>query len=105
PERYLLALSMLLNSQDLDALLIIHAPSTVAPPALTASKILDRVKQHPRAQQIALLTNWCGEFSSQEARQLFNEAGITTYLTPEGAVSAFIHMVEYRRNQKQLRET
>ncbi|ATZ12378.1 bifunctional acetate--CoA ligase family protein/GNAT family N-acetyltransferase [Erwinia amylovora] len=105
PERYLLALSMLLNSHDLDALLIIHAPSTVAPPALTASKIIDRVKQHPRAQQIALLTNWCGEFSSQEARQLFNEAGIPTYRTPEGAVSAFMHMVEYRRNQKQLRET
>ncbi|MCT2386303.1 bifunctional acetate--CoA ligase family protein/GNAT family N-acetyltransferase [Erwinia pyrifoliae] len=105
PERYLLALSMLLNSQDLDALLIIHAPSTVAPPALTARKVIDRVKQHPRAQQIALLTNWCGEFSSQEARQLFNEAGIPTYRTPEGAISAFMHMVEYRRNQKQLRET
>lgn len=27
PERYLLALSMLLNSHDLDALLIIHAPA------------------------------------------------------------------------------
>ncbi len=52
-----------------------------------------------------MLTNWCGEFSSQEARQLFNEAGIPTYRTPEGAVSAFMHMVEYRRNQKQLRET
>lgn len=32
PERYLQALSLLLDSHDLDALLIIHAPSAVAPP-------------------------------------------------------------------------
>ncbi len=28
-----------------------------------------------------------------------------TYRTPEGTITAFMHMVEYRRNQKQLRET
>ncbi|MCX2958196.1 MAG: acetate--CoA ligase family protein, partial [Serratia symbiotica] len=33
------------------------------------------------------------------------EAGIPTYRTPEGAVTAFMQMVEYRRNQKQLKET
>ena len=33
-------------------------------------------------------------------------AGIgPTYRTPEGTITAFMHMVEYRRNQKQLRET
>ncbi len=52
-----------------------------------------------------MLTNWCGEYSSQEARRLFTEAAIPTYRTPEGAVTAFMHMVEYRRNQKQLKET
>ena len=52
-----------------------------------------------------MLTNWCGEFSSQEARRLFSDAGLPTYRTPEGTITAFMHMVEYRRNQKQLRET
>ncbi|MEX9162559.1 protein lysine acetyltransferase, partial [Salmonella enterica] len=33
------------------------------------------------------------------------EAGLPTYRTPEGTITAFMHMVEYRRNQKQLRET
>ncbi|MBN0997694.1 hypothetical protein JTM47_39165, partial [Pseudomonas aeruginosa] len=46
-----------------------------------------------------------GEFSSQEARRLFSDAGLPTYRTPEGTITAFMHMVEYRRNQKQLRET
>jgi acetyltransferase len=52
-----------------------------------------------------VLTNWCGEYSSQEARRLFSEASLPTYRTPEGTITAFMHMVEYRRNQKQLRET
>ncbi|WP_455821004.1 bifunctional acetate--CoA ligase family protein/GNAT family N-acetyltransferase [Pseudomonas cerasi] len=105
PEHYLQALSLLLSSHDLDAILIIHAPSAVAPPTLTAQKIIALVKQHPRGKQLTLLTNWCGEYSSLEARRLFNDAGIPTYRTPEGTVTAFMHMVEYRRNQKQLRET
>ncbi|WP_455814141.1 bifunctional acetate--CoA ligase family protein/GNAT family N-acetyltransferase [Pseudomonas graminis] len=105
PEHYLQGLSLLLSSHDLDAILIIHAPSAVAPPTLTAQKIIALVKQHPRGKQLTLLTNWCGEFSSLEARRLFNDAGIPTYRTPEGTVTAFMHMVEYRRNQKQLRET
>ncbi|MDI8106913.1 hypothetical protein MJN85_29285, partial [Salmonella enterica subsp. enterica serovar Anatum] len=41
-------------------------------------------KRHPRGKFVTLLTNWCGEFSSQEARRLFSEAGLPTYRTPEG---------------------
>ncbi|WP_428943851.1 GNAT family N-acetyltransferase [Pantoea sp. FN060301] len=104
-ERYLQTVLRLLDSQDLDALMIIHAPSAVAPATPTAQKLLDAIKAHPRAKQVTLLSNWCGEFSSQEARRLFSDAGIPTYRTPEGTVTAFMHMVEYRRNQKQLRET
>lgn len=105
PERYLSIINRLLDSNDIDALMVIHAPSAVAPATLTAQKLIETVSAHPRGKQIALLTNWCGEHSSQDARRLFSEAGIPTYRTPEGTVTAFMHMVEYRRNQKQLRET
>lgn len=70
-----------------------------------ASSLIDFIKQHPRARRFNILTNWAGEYSAQEGRRLFNEAGIPTYRTPESAVTAFMHMVEYRRNQKQLMET
>ncbi|WP_411704203.1 bifunctional acetate--CoA ligase family protein/GNAT family N-acetyltransferase [Edaphovirga cremea] len=105
PERYKAALGPLLDSNDYDALLIIHAPSAAALATDAAKTIIHAVHQHPRGKRITLLTNWCGEYSSQEARRLFTEAGIPTYRTPEGAVTAFMHMVEYRRNQKQLMET
>jgi len=105
PERYLRAVETLLDSQDFDALMIIHAPSAAAPGTESATALIELIRRHPRSKYITLITNWCGEFSSQESRRLFSEAGIPTYRTPEGAVTAFMHMVEYRRNQKQLRET
>ncbi|WP_134706590.1 bifunctional acetate--CoA ligase family protein/GNAT family N-acetyltransferase [Rahnella sp. CJA17(1/100)] len=105
PQLYQAVMTALLDSTDYDALLVIHAPSAVAHGTVTASHLIDAVHKHSRGKYITLLTNWCGEFSSQEARKLFTEAGIPTYRTPEGTVTAFMHMVEYRRNQKQLKET
>lgn len=105
PLRYQTAINILLDSQDVDALMVIHSPSAVAPGSESARALIDTVTRHPRGKYITLLTNWCGEFSSQAARRLFSDAGIPTYRTPEGTITAFMHMVEYRRNQKQLRET
>lgn len=105
PARYQQVIALLLDSHDIDALMVIHAPSAVAPGTASARALINAVQQHARGKQLTLLTNWCGEYSSQEARRLFSEAGIPTYRTPEGTVTAFMHMVEYRRNQKQLRET
>ncbi len=151
-EHYVKTLDILLASQDFDALMVIHSPSAAAPGTESALALIEAVKHHPRGKFVSLLTNWCGEFSSQEARRLFSEAGLPTYRTPEGAlieavkhhprgkfvslltnwcgefssqearrlfseaglptyrtpegtITAFMHMVEYRRNQKQLRET
>ncbi|MFT4273971.1 MAG: bifunctional acetate--CoA ligase family protein/GNAT family N-acetyltransferase [Pantoea sp.] len=105
PERYVACIEKLLDSHELDALMIIHAPSAVSPASETAEQIIAAVARHPRGKQVTLLTNWCGEFSSQAARRAFTQAGIPTWRTPEGTVTAFMHQVEYRRNQKQLRET
>lgn len=105
PARYQSALNILLDSHSYDAVLIIHAPSAAAPATTTAEMVIQTLKQHPRGKRISVLTNWSGEYSSQEARRLFSEASIPTYRTPEGAITAFMHMVEYRRNQRQLMET
>ena len=40
-------------------------------------------------------------FSSSPA----DPAGIPTYRTPEGAVAAYMHLIQYRRNQKHLTQT
>ena len=102
-DRYATALDILLDSQDFDALMVIHSPSAAAPGKESALALIEVLKKHPRGKYVTVLTNWCGEYSSQEARRLFSEAGLPTYRTPEGTITAFMHMVEYRRNQKQLR--
>ncbi|HEI8294690.1 TPA: bifunctional acetate--CoA ligase family protein/GNAT family N-acetyltransferase [Proteus mirabilis] len=104
-ERYIMAVNCLLDSHDHDALLLIHTPSAIAPSIETAQKVIEAINKHPRRKWLTLFTNWGGEYSSQQSRKLFSEAGIPTYRTPEGAITAFMHMVEYRRNQKQLKET
>ncbi|PHM63445.1 bifunctional acetate--CoA ligase family protein/GNAT family N-acetyltransferase [Xenorhabdus ishibashii] len=104
-ERYIAALRLLLDSHDYDALLLIHSPSAISYSQTTAVRVIQTIKEHPRGKWLPIFTNWCGEYSSLEARRLFSEAGIPTYRTPEGAITAFMHMVEYQRNQKQLKET
>ncbi|MDR6997325.1 bifunctional acetate--CoA ligase family protein/GNAT family N-acetyltransferase [Aeromonas salmonicida] len=102
---YQQTLDTLLQGNEADAILLIHAPSLTARGAELARSLIDYLRQHPRARRFNILTNWAGEYSAQEGRKLFTEAGIPTYRTPESAVAAFMHMVEYRRNQKQLMET
>ncbi|CCN50117.1 putative fused acyl-CoA synthetase and Acetyltransferase [Vibrio nigripulchritudo MADA3029] len=104
-QRYIDTINTLMDGDEFDALLIMHSPSAVAHSTDTAKAIIDCVKSHPNYKRFNILTNWCGEQSTKEARKLFTLSGIPTYRTPESAVTAFMHLVEYRRNQKQLMET
>lgn len=103
--RYVSALEAVLDSDNIDAILIMHSPSAIAHSEETAQAVIETIKAHPRSRRFNILTNWTGELTAKPARQLFNQAGIPTYRTPESAVVAFMHLVEYRRNQKQLMET
>ncbi|MBT0722640.1 GNAT family N-acetyltransferase [Rosenbergiella collisarenosi] len=102
---YLAVTAILLDSPEAEAIMVIHAPSAVSPASECAEKLSNLYNQHPRAKYKTLLTNWCGEYSSQAARAIFSQARIPTWRTPEGTVTAFMHRVAYHRNQKQLRET
>ncbi|MCR9421630.1 bifunctional acetate--CoA ligase family protein/GNAT family N-acetyltransferase [Vibrio sp. RM-69-4] len=103
--RYVNILNVLLDSDKTDAILIMHSPSAIAQSEQTAQAVVDAIKAHPRHKRFNILTNWSGELTARPARQIFTQAGIPTYRTPESAVVAFMHLVEYRRNQKQLMET
>lgn len=103
-QRYSQALEVLQASGDTDAILIMHSPSGAADSHDIAALLVEKIKALPPHRGINILTNWSGEDSAYSARKCFNKAGIPTYRTPEGAVKAFMHMVEYRRNQKLLQE-
>ncbi|MGV3001704.1 bifunctional acetate--CoA ligase family protein/GNAT family N-acetyltransferase [Vibrio sp. E150_018] len=104
-QRYAKAMDILLGSDAIDAILVMHSPSAISHPTQTAQALIEMIKQHKKSRRFNILTNWSGESTAKEARSLFTQAGIPTYRTPEGAVGAYMHLVEYRRNQKQLMET
>jgi acetyltransferase len=104
PEQYGKVLSVLLQSKRIDNLLIMHAPSGLSSPTAYAQEVIRTFENHT-GRKPNLLVNWMGEDAAVKARQLFAEAGIASFRTPEGAIGAFMHMVEYRRNQKLLSET
>ena len=105
PQRFSQAIDILLQSQEIDTLLVIHSPTAVADGADFAKDVIHTINNHSRIKHINVLTNWTGESSAYQARKMIRKAGIPTFRTPDGAVGAFMHMVEYRRNQRLLQET
>jgi acetyl-CoA synthetase (ADP-forming)/acetyltransferase len=51
-----------------------------------------------------VLSCWLGGSSVAQARQVFADAGLPTYDTPEKAVNGFLQIAQYRRNQELLME-
>ncbi|MDR9826969.1 bifunctional acetate--CoA ligase family protein/GNAT family N-acetyltransferase [Vibrio sp. FNV 38] len=105
-KRYKEVVEILIDSKEIDALLIMHSPSAVSNSELTAKAIIALLQTNKqKIQRLNIFTNWTGELTAKPARKLLSQAKIPTYRTPESAVTAFMHLVEYRRNQKQLMET
>ena len=105
PACFAKAVEILMTSKQIDTLLIIHSPSAVATGIEFGNAILDVINTQPKSRRLNILTNWTGEQAAHQARSQFRKHGIPTYRTPDGAIGAFMHMVEYRRNQKMLQQT
>ncbi|MFH1803626.1 MAG: bifunctional acetate--CoA ligase family protein/GNAT family N-acetyltransferase [Pseudomonadota bacterium] len=100
-ERYAHAIEHLLADPQIDSLLVMHAPTAITDPVEVAQGVIKAVE----GTRKNILTNWVGESTVAAARTLFNNAGFPTYNTPEQAVAAFQHMVNYRKLQDVLMET
>ncbi|MBO0664531.1 bifunctional acetate--CoA ligase family protein/GNAT family N-acetyltransferase [Jiella sp. MQZ9-1] len=102
PERYRAALECLMQSRDADAVLVINCPTAVADNMEVGKAVIDVAKAMPR---FPVLTNWLGGTTAAPVRALFAAERIASFESPEDAVRAFTHLVDYRRNQAQLMET
>lgn len=99
--RYTDALRILLDAGELDAVLLIHAPTAIVP----STAIADALAPIARDAQRLVLSSWLGGDAVAGARRSFSAAGLPTYETPEDAVKAFMQTISYRRNQAMLTET
>ncbi|WP_435105424.1 bifunctional acetate--CoA ligase family protein/GNAT family N-acetyltransferase [Arhodomonas sp. AD133] len=104
-ERYARALEVLLDADEADAVLILNCPTAIADPGDAAAAVVRTVTARPRHGRKPVLTNWIGDHLAVPARQRFARAGLPSYTTPEAAVRAFMHVVEFHRNQRALLET
>ena len=100
--RYAAAFEVLLEAPDIDATLVLNCPTAVASSTEAAQAIIDTVDQR---HKVCVLTNWAGEEAARPARSMFMNYKIPSYETPETAVRAFMHMVDYRHNQELLMQT
>lgn len=99
-ERYADALKIVLADTNVDAVLVMHAPTAIVPSLNPAQAVIAAARGSPKN----VLTCWSGGEAVRAARQAFAEAGLVSYETPDAAARAFMHMVNYRRNTKNLME-
>lgn len=99
-ERYALAVEAVLKDPNVDAILVMHAPTAIVPSIEPARAVIDAA----RGATKNILTCWSGGDAVVAARKAFAEAGLTSFSTPDSAIRAFANMVEYRRNMKNLME-
>ncbi len=100
-ERYQRALAILFERHPDNPLLFIHSPTAIVPSAdiaRTVAPMIVQSRQH-------VIGCWLGAAAVEDARQVFSDAGIPHFGTPEDAVQAFMQVVEYRRNQQLLVQT
>jgi len=101
-DRYAAAIKAVMADPDRDAVLVMNCPVAVADSIDAAQAVVDSV---PPDNELPILTCWLGEPAARESRKLFRDKKIPTYDTPDEAVHAFMHLVQYRRNQELLLET
>ena len=97
-QRYADSLRILLDDPQADAILLIHAPTAI----VSSSEIAAALAPVAAASSRNILSCWLGGDAVAEARRIFAAAGLPTYGTPEEAVSAYLQIVQYRRNQNLL---
>ncbi|MBI1914830.1 MAG: bifunctional acetate--CoA ligase family protein/GNAT family N-acetyltransferase [Planctomycetes bacterium] len=101
PQRYRQVVEICTKDDHIDGLLLLLTPQAMTDPTETAREVT-AVGQRQRKPVLAC---WMGGGTVRAGREVFNRASIPTFDAPESAIRAFLHMVQYRRNQELLYET
>ena len=102
PERYAAALDAVASDPDVGAILALNAPTGLASSSDAARAVAEWATAQPSAP---LLTSCLGGEKARRARDIFTAARVPTYDTPDDAVRAFTHLVEYYRRREALMQT
>lgn len=101
PDRYRKAVAACLVDANVDGVLVMLTPQAMTEPLAVAEAVIDAAVNANKP----VLTAWLGENTMGPARARFRDAGLPTFISPEGAVDAFGHLAAYYENQRLLRQT
>ncbi|HSO85967.1 MAG TPA: bifunctional acetate--CoA ligase family protein/GNAT family N-acetyltransferase [Draconibacterium sp.] len=101
PERFAGATEIVLEDENVDAVLVLLTPQAMTAPTETAVAISQLAAKTTKS----IMAGWLGGASMREGIQIFNQAGISSFTAPEQAIRAFITLSNYSENQAMLYET
>jgi acetyltransferase len=101
PERFAKATEIVLEDENVDAVLVLLTPQAMTAPTETAEAIAEMAAKTSKT----IMAGWLGGASMREGIQVFNRAGISNYPTPEQAIRAFMTLSHYSKNLEMLFET
>src|SRR4051812_17834759 len=104
-EGYAAALTVLLDSPDIDGVLVIHAPAAGVDAVAVATAVAAAAdRRKPRTAQRPVLAAWLGGASEKQFHAVFEAVAIPVFTTPEAGVRAFLHRVQHERRQFVLQQ-
>jgi acetyltransferase len=101
PERYRDAVSICMQDEGIDGVLVILTPQAMTQPLEVAQMLLDTAAKFSKP----LLTCWMGDTQIRAGRALFAQSRVPAFRTPEAAVEAFSYITAFYRNQRLLAQT
>jgi acetyltransferase len=100
PELYRKVLEICLEANEIDGVLILSVPQALTNTAEVAEELIGIIKK----AAIPIITAWVGGAEMQKGRDIFNQAGVPTFDTPERAVRAFIDIYKFYKNIEMSKE-
>ncbi|MFH2218947.1 MAG: bifunctional acetate--CoA ligase family protein/GNAT family N-acetyltransferase [Pseudomonadota bacterium] len=100
PALYRKVVEICLGASEINGLLMMLAPQGLTEPTEVAEAVTGLLKKKP----YPVLTSWMGGENVEKGRNIFNQAGIPTFDTPERAVRAFMDLYQYSINLEMLQE-
>ena len=101
PERFAVATEIVLKDENVDAVLVVLTPQAMTDPTAT-SKAIVRISEKTTK---LIMAAWLGGASMHKGVDVFNDAEIAVFTTPEQAIRAFMILSNYSKNLNLLFET
>jgi len=100
PKLYCKVVEICLGASEIKGLLMMLAPQGMTEPTKVAESLIGLLKRKP----YPIFTSWMGGRDVEKGREIFRQAGIPAFDTPERAVRAFMDLYQYSINLEMLQE-